>query len=50
MTFDHTTPEWNGKTYDMYDRTRPCLVRRYGNLKEMMAENAASRVCNGVSI
>ena len=48
MQFAHTSPEWNGKTYDMYNRTRSCLVRRYNSLKEMMAENAASRVCNGV--
>ena len=48
MQFAHTSPEWNGETYDMYNRTRSCLVRRYNSLKEIMAENAASRVCNGV--
>ena len=32
----------------MYNRVRPCLKRKYPSLLDAMAENAASRVFNGV--
>ena len=41
-------PEWNGETKDQFNRVRPCLELDYDNLKEIMAQNAASRVFNGV--
>jgi len=46
--FEYTAVEFNGKTTDQFNRVRPCLKRSYSSLIEVMSENAASRVWNGV--
>ena len=48
VPFEYTSPEWNGRTLDMYNRPRTCLSLEYPSLLDSMAENAASRVFNGV--
>ena len=40
--------EWNGVTKDQFNRVRPKVVRRFKSLNYIVAENAASRVFNGV--
>mmetsp|Transcript_17012 Transcript_17012/g.38218 ORF Transcript_17012/g.38218 Transcript_17012/m.38218 type:complete len:734 (-) Transcript_17012:126-2327(-) len=48
IDISYTSPEWNGDTRDQFNRVRPCLVLEYDNLQDIMAQNAASRVYNGV--
>lgn len=46
--FSYTGVEWNGETKDQFNRVRPCLERSFTDLLTPMAENAASRIFNGV--
>jgi len=48
ITFNYTSPEVNGETYDQFNRKRKCIIREFPTLKHAMAECAASRVFNGV--
>ena len=48
ISFTFISDEWNGVTVDQFNRTRPLLSRSYDRLSEAAAENAASRVFNGV--
>lgn len=48
ISIKYTSAEWNGITLDQDKRTRPCLERSFKSLKDVMAENAVSRVFNGV--
>ena len=48
IQFEYTSVEWNGETKDQFNRVRPCLKRSFSTLTQAMAENAASRVFNGV--
>ena len=48
MPFIFVSDEWNGVTVDQFGRTRPLIPRRFKRLSWAAAENAASRVFNGV--
>ncbi len=48
ITFTFMSDEWNGSTLDQFGRLRPVLSRTYTSLSHAAAENAASRVFNGV--
>ena len=47
-TFVFTSDEWNGMTKDFLGRKRPLAPRWFQTFTTLMAENAASRVFNGV--
>ena len=46
--FEFVSEEWNGETVDQFGRIRPVVRRSYRRLSQAAAENAASRVFNGV--
>lgn len=48
VPFTFISDEWNGTTVDQFGRRRPLIVRHYSSLSQAVAENAASRVFNGV--
>ncbi|MCO6457078.1 MAG: phosphatase PAP2 family protein [Pirellulaceae bacterium] len=48
IQFTFVSDEWNGQTVDQFGRLRPLVSRTYNSLSEAAAENAASRVFNGV--
>lgn len=48
IAFTFVSDEWNGTTLDQFGRVRPLVVRSYKKLSHAAAENAASRVLNGV--
>ena len=48
IAFTFMSDEWNGTTLDQFGRVRPLLTRSYTSLSHGAAENAASRVFNGV--
>ncbi len=48
IAFTFMSDEWNGTTRDQFDRVRPIVMRSYDTLSQAAAENAASRVFNGV--
>ena len=48
IRFRFVSDEWNGTTVDQFGRRRPLLSRVYDSLSQAAAENAASRVFNGV--
>lgn len=48
VAFSFLSDEWNGVTVDQFGRTRPTITRSYDRLSQAAAENAASRVFNGV--
>ncbi len=48
IAFTFTSDEWNGATLDQFGRIRPVITRSYDRLSQAAAENAASRVFNGV--
>ncbi len=45
---EFVSEEWNGITADQFNRVRPVVIRAYESLNCLAAENAASRVFNGV--
>ncbi len=47
-TFIFISEEWNGLTRDQFNRVRPFVPRAYDSFNCLAAENAASRVFNGV--
>ena len=46
--FAFMSDEWNGQTVDQFGRLRPRITRTFQSLSQAAAENAASRVFNGV--
>ncbi len=48
IAFEFVSDEWNGTTRDQFGRVRPMLSRSFDSLSAAAAENAASRVFNGV--
>ena len=48
ISFSFVSDEWNGETVDQFGRLRPVIEREYESLSQAAAENAASRVFNGV--
>jgi len=46
--FTFVSDEWNDRTRDQFNRVRPLRPRTFASLRDAMAENAASRVFNGV--
>ena len=48
IRFTFVSDEWNGSTLDQFNRVRPALSRSFRSLSHAAAENAASRVFNGV--
>ena len=48
ISFTFVSDEWNGTTLDQFNRVRPLLSRSFSSLSQASAENAASRVFNGV--
>ncbi len=46
--FIFMSDEWNGSTRDQFYRLRPIVLRTYDSFNCLAAENAASRVFNGV--
>jgi len=48
ISFTFMSQEWNGTTTDQFNRVRPEITRTYNSLSHAAAENAASRVFNGV--
>jgi len=48
ISFSFMSQEWNGTTTDQFNRVRPAITRTYNSLSHAAAENAASRVYNGV--
>lgn len=48
ISFTFVSDEWNGSTLDQFNRVRPLVPRSFDSLSYASAENAASRVFNGV--
>lgn len=48
ISFTFISDEWNGTTLDQFNRMRPLVQRYYDSFSYAAAENAASRVFNGV--
>ena len=48
LPFTFVSDEWNDRTRDQFGRVRPLRPRTFASLRDAMAENAASRVFNGV--
>ncbi len=48
ISFVFVSQEWNGVTVDQFNRRRPLVPRYFKSLSYAAAENAASRVFNGV--
>jgi hypothetical protein len=48
ISFSFISDEWNGVTKDQFGNVRPVIERSFGSLSQAAAENAASRVFNGV--
>lgn len=48
IAFTFVSDEWNGETLDQFGRRRPLIPRSFESLSHAAAENAASRVFNGV--
>lgn len=46
--FTFLSEEWNGETVDQFGRRRPVVLRHFDSLSQAAAENAVSRVFNGV--
>ena len=48
ISFNYTSPEWNGDSVDEFNRTRACIIHEISSLVDGMAECSASRTFNGV--
>jgi hypothetical protein len=48
IAFTFVSDEWNGVTLDQFGMVRPLIPRSFDTLSQAAAENAASRVFNGV--
>ncbi len=48
IAFTFVSDEWNGVTLDQFNMVRPLIPRSFDSLSQAAAENAASRVFNGV--
>jgi hypothetical protein len=48
ISFSFISDEWNGATKDQFGFVRPVIERSFDRLSQAAAENAASRVFNGV--